>query len=104
MEAMLETAQVLEGPTTDEGIPGSRYMQGVAVTRMNDTVAALKRDLAGIRIELLRLRTENTDLRQRLRDAMERVDKVRLMGLKARQSEILAMVRQRQKMSQEALR
>jgi hypothetical protein len=46
------------------------------------------------------LRVENTELRQRLKDATEKIDKVRLKGLRTRQSEILAMVRQRQKTSE----
>jgi hypothetical protein len=72
-------------------------MQGAAVTRMNDTVAALQRDLAGMRMELLRLGSENTDLRRRLRDATEKIDQVRLRRMKARQNAILTMVRNRQK-------
>jgi hypothetical protein len=74
--------------------------QGAAVRLRDETVTALTRDLAGMRIELLRLRSENIDLRQRLREATERIDKVRLKGLRARQTEILAMVRQRQKTTQ----
>jgi regulator of replication initiation timing len=77
----------------------SRFTQGMGV-RLGQTVEALKRDLAGTQTELLRLRVENTELRQRLKDATEKIDKVRLKGLRARQSEILAMVRQRQKTSE----
>jgi regulator of replication initiation timing len=84
--------------THDEG--ESHFTMGAGVVRLGETVEALKRDLTGTQAELLRLRIENTELRQRLRDATERIDKVRLRGLKARQNDILAMVRQRQKTSQ----
>jgi hypothetical protein len=74
----------------------SRFGEGMAVIRLDVTIAALKQDLAGTRSELLRLRAENTDLRQRLMNATERIGKFGQKRLEARRTDILAMVRRQQ--------
>jgi hypothetical protein len=96
MEARSLTEQPQLDVIADQRAVESHFGEAMALARLDDTIAALKQDLAGTRSELLRLRAENTDLRRRLMNATDRIGKFGQKRLQARHAEILAMVRRQQ--------
>jgi hypothetical protein len=95
MRSIFLTEREVTGVNCEPNL-NSRIGTGRAVVRLNETLAALRRDLSGTRSEVLRLSGENIELRQRLNHAAEEIDRLSKGRVKARQLEILAMVRQRQ--------